>query len=49
MLSNGAILARHMHLLNVKLEPFMNDPGSQRVVETQEWGLVLSHEERECL
>ena len=29
-LSNDAILARHMHLLNDKLESFMNDLASER-------------------
>jgi hypothetical protein len=31
-LSNDAILARHMHLLNDKLESFMNDLASERVI-----------------
>jgi hypothetical protein len=43
---NGAILARHMPLLNDKLASFINDLGSQRVIDAQQEGSMLSHEER---
>ena len=48
-LSNGAILARHMQLNNDKFASFMNDLDSQRVIEAQQEGSMLSHEERERL
>lgn len=36
LLPNRPILARHMQLLNSKLAPFINDMGSQRVIEAQQ-------------
>jgi hypothetical protein len=38
-----------MPLLNDKIAPFMNELGSRRVIEAQQQGIKLSHEERERL
>jgi hypothetical protein len=38
-----------MQLLNDTVAAFMNDHGSQRLIEAQQEGSMLSHEERQHL